>query len=99
MRTDIKPNDVVLHKPSGEKWVVAGVNAEEGKLIPYGYPFPSIANMADCELLERGYEAKPQEERVIREFMNHGLLSFVDVRSALLFRLYGFCSMEVHDDD
>ena len=87
MRTDIKPNDVVIHKPSGEKWLVAGVCAEQGKLIPCGYPFPSVVNLADCELLERGYETKPQEEKVIRELMDHGLAAFVDARSALLYRI------------
>lgn len=85
MRTDIKPNDVVIHKPSGEKWLVAGVCAEQGKLIPYGCQFPSVANMGDCELLERRYETEPQEKMVIRELMAHGLTAFVDVRSALLY--------------
>ena len=33
-RTKIMPNDTVLHKPSGETWVVCGVNHEQGKLIP-----------------------------------------------------------------
>lgn len=36
MRDKIMPNDVVLHKPSGEKWVVAGVNHENNTLIPKG---------------------------------------------------------------
>lgn len=84
MRTEIKPNDVVLHKPSGEKWVVAGVNAYDGKLIPKGYPFPSVANIADCELIEARYEVEYQEEAVIKALIRHGLKNFVDVRSAML---------------
>lgn len=84
MRTEIKPNDIVLHKPSGEKWVVAGVNAYDGKLIPKGYPFPSIANIADCELIEARYEVEYQEETVIKALIQHGLKNFVDVRSAML---------------
>ena len=78
MRDRIKPNDVVLHKPSGEKWVVAGVNYDEGRLIPKGYPFPSLANIADCELLERRYEFKRQSEDVIKYFRDHGMTSYID---------------------
>ena len=29
----IRPNDIVLHKPSGEKWVVCGVDHSKGELI------------------------------------------------------------------
>lgn len=83
MRTQIKPNDIVLHKPSGEKWVVAAVNIEDGKLIPMGYPFPSLANMADCELLEMGYDNRYQEESIIKYLKDHGMMSFIDVRSAM----------------
>lgn len=83
MRDVIKPNDIVLHKPSGEKWVVAGVNYDEGRLIPMGYPFPSLAKIEDCELLERRYEFEPQEESIINAFINRGLSSFVDARSTM----------------
>lgn len=84
MRIEIKPNDIVLHKPSGEKWVVAGVNVYDGKLVPKGYPFPSVANIEDCELLERRYEFECQEEFVIKEFLRCEMASFVDIRSAML---------------
>lgn len=84
MRTEIKPNDIVLHKPSGEKWVVAGVNAYDGELIPKGYPFPSMANISDCELLEGRYEFEYQEESVIKALMQCGMNSFIDIRSAML---------------
>lgn len=83
MRTEIKPNDIVLHKPSGEKWVVAGVNAYDGKLVPMGYPFPSIANISDCELIEGRYEFECQGEDVIKALMQCGMQNFVDVRSAM----------------
>ena len=85
MNTRIRPNDIVLHKPSGEKWVVAGVHYDGNTLIPKGYPFPSVAKIEDCELLESGYITKPQEENVIRTLMEHGLESYVDVKSALLY--------------
>lgn len=79
----IRPSDVVLHKPSGEKWVVCGVNYDEGKLIPCGYPFPSLANINDCELIEEGYTAHGQPKEYIEALMKHGLINFVDVRAAM----------------
>lgn len=84
MRNEIKPNDIVLHKPSGERWVVAGVNAFDGKLIPKGYPFPSIANIKDCELIEGRYEVEYQDEDMIKALMQCGMKSFVDIRSAMM---------------
>lgn len=82
MRTRIMPNDTVKHQPSGEIWVVCGVNHESGSLIPMGYPFPSIANVADCELIERHYETKPQSEKQIKALQAHGLTGYIDARSA-----------------
>lgn len=81
----IRPNDIVLHKPSGERWVVAGVHFDGCTLIPKGYPFPSVAKTEDCELLESHYVSSPQEEGVIRTLMEHGLNAYIDVRSALLY--------------
>lgn len=82
MRDRIKPNDVVLHKPSGEKWVVAGVNQEAGYLIPCGWPFPSFARIDSCELAERNYEQEPQRKEVILQLLHKGLDGYVDARSA-----------------
>lgn len=82
MRDCIKPNDVVLHKPSGEKWVVAGVNQEAGYLIPCGWPFPSFARIDSCELAERNYEQEPQRKEVILQLLHKGLDGYVDARSA-----------------
>lgn len=83
MRNNIMPNDTVLHKPSKETWVVAGVNFETRQIVPSGYPFPSIASLDDCELVERGYELERQSEHVINEFQRRGMLGFIDVRSAM----------------
>lgn len=30
----IRPSDIVLHRPTGETWVVCGVDRERGELIP-----------------------------------------------------------------
>ena len=84
MRSKIMPNDVVLHKPSGEKWVVAGVNHELGTLIPRGYPFPTVAKVCDCEIIQWRYEAHYQEKETIEALIKEGLQSYVDVRSAML---------------
>lgn len=84
MSTKIKPNDIVLHKPSGEKWVVAGVHYDGNTFIPMGYPFPSVAKIEDCELIESRYTIEPQEDNVIRALIKHGLESYIDVRSAML---------------
>ena len=58
----IRPNDIVFHKPSGEEWVVCGVNYDTGELIPCGYPFPSIARIDDCVLVKSCN--KPQTEEM-----------------------------------
>jgi hypothetical protein len=79
----IRPNDIVLHKPSGETWVVCGVDHSKGELIPCGYPFPTLAKVSDCELIEEGYTAKGQPEEYIKALQKHGLDRFIDVRSAM----------------
>lgn len=84
MRNRIMPNDTVKHRPSGEIWVVCGVNHESGSLVPMGYPFPSIAKVEDCELIERHYEAEPQSEEQIKALQAHGLTGYIDVLSAYL---------------
>lgn len=83
-RIIIRPNDTVLHRPSGETWVVCGVNYDQGRLIPSGYPFPSMACIEDCELIERGYEKEPQTVEQIAALRRHGLESYIDVESAKL---------------
>ena len=79
----IKPNDVVLHKPSSEKWVVCGVDHSKDELIPCGYPFPTLAKISDCELIEEHYSVEPQDEWQIKALREHGLDRFIDVRSAM----------------
>ena len=82
-RTNIMPNDIGLHKPSGEKWVVAGVNYATREVVPYGYPFPSFGKMEDCEIVERRYELEFQPKKVISEFLSRGMPTFIDLRSAM----------------
>jgi len=55
MRDEIDTGDTVLHKPSGETWVVAAVEGEH--LYWCGWP-PGRAHLADCELLEKAKEGE-----------------------------------------
>ena len=49
----IDTGDYVLHRPTGEKWVVACV---EGEYLSWmGWP-EGMAKLADCELLEKATE-------------------------------------------
>lgn len=57
----IKAGDSVLHKPSGETWFVLGVNYKAGKLCVAGWP-PTIANIVDCELVEKAERQLTDEE-------------------------------------
>lgn len=77
---EIRPNDFVKHIPSGEEWVVCGVNYEQGKLIPCGYPFPSMANISDCELTEA--RNKPQDSDMVRALTQHGCQSYIEPATA-----------------
>lgn len=79
----IKPSDIVLHKPTGETWVVCGIDHDKGELIPCGYPFPTIARLEDCELVEERYTVKGQPEEYIKALQERGLTRFIDVRAAM----------------
>ena len=79
----IKPSDTVLHKPSGETWIVCGVDHSKGELIPCGYPFPTLAKVSDCELVKEGYTAHGQPEEYIKALQKHGLDRFIDPLSAM----------------
>lgn len=48
----IRAGDSVLHKPTGETWVVAAMSPDGTELVCCGWP-ESIAKVADCELKGR----------------------------------------------
>lgn len=74
--TKIRPGDFVKHIPSGEFWVVCGVNYEWNGLIPCGYPFPMLAKISDCILEEsNGLEQTEEMKNALRK---NGLESFVE---------------------
>jgi len=70
----IRANDTVRHRPSGETWVVCGVWFKY--LIPCGYPFPTMALLEDCELLESRTE--PQTPEMKKALMDAGYPMFVE---------------------
>lgn len=50
--TKLRTADVVLHKPTGETWLVAYAEEDGKHLMPCGWP-PSRASVSDCFVLER----------------------------------------------
>jgi len=72
----IRPNDFVEHIPSDELWCVCGVDYKRGELIPCGWPFPTIAKISDCRLVES--RDMPQEEGMKEALVKEGLSSFVE---------------------
>ncbi len=83
MRDKIMPNDVVRVKQTGEKILVCGVNHEKGELVASGWPFPSLYHVEDCEIVEPNYEHECQSVQQIDALRKEGLVSFIDVRSAM----------------
>jgi hypothetical protein len=81
LTTAIMPNDIVKHMPTEEKWTVCGVNYELDALIPCGHPFPSMAKISDCTLIEKRYTKEPQTTEQINALKRCGLLGFIDVAS------------------
>lgn len=79
----IRPSDIVLHRPSGEEWVVCGVNNANGTLIPCGYPFPTVAKIADCELLEERFTAKGQPLEYIEALKKAGMEMYINPMAAM----------------
>ena len=81
MKAKIMAGDTVLHRPTGETWVVCGVNYEQGRLIPCGWPFPSLARLEDCELLEKRKEPG-QPKEYARALLAHGMAGFIEQEEA-----------------
>lgn len=57
----IEQGDSVYHRPSGETWLVLGVNHKKDELCVAGWP-PTIAKISDCELVEKGNRELTEEE-------------------------------------
>jgi hypothetical protein len=74
--------DVVLHRPSGEMWLVAWAEGE--LLAPSGWP-NGIAQLADCEVLKRCSD--PEHAAAVDEWRRVHDCS--DSRRARVLRLYG----------
>lgn len=73
MQVDIDTGDYVLHKPSGECWIVACVQGND--LSWCGWP-EGMARLIDCELIEK---ATPEyKEQLLHELAN---MNYPDHRS------------------
>jgi hypothetical protein len=62
----VKIGDTVLHKPSGEQWVVARIYSN-GDIIPAGWPC-SLGRAEDIELVE---ECSEEAHDYLREKLTH----------------------------
>lgn len=54
-----RAGDVVRHRPTGEKWVLAN-DEEDGRVSPCGWPC-SMADAKDCALLEKASDERRLE--------------------------------------
>ena len=72
----IRPNDVILYKPTGEKFVVYGVDKEQENVIVWGKSFAKLS-ADDCELVDEKYQTKTQ----INMLREHGLTKYIDIFS------------------
>lgn len=66
-RRMIDTGDTVLHKPTGERWVVAFV--QNGRLSWCGWP-EGTADLADCELVEAATDER--RVRLLNEMASMG---------------------------
>lgn len=55
----IAAGDSVFHKPTGETWYVLGVSRD--RLCVAGWP-PTIADIADCDLVTKGTGGITEDE-------------------------------------
>lgn len=86
-RTQIKPNDTVLNRSTGETKVVAACNYVSKELLLYNDDgeviWQTVWLFTDCEIVKRGYESKSQPEKLINELLASGMDNFVDTTSAM----------------
>lgn len=59
-RSPFRAGDRVRHRPSGETWILAVDEREDGSVYPCGWP-ESRADAADCELVEAASDEKRLE--------------------------------------
>lgn len=53
----MRTGDIVLHRPTGEEWLVAWADPRSGYMAPCGWP-TCQALIADCDLVERASDEK-----------------------------------------
>lgn len=73
----MRASDTVLHVPTGETWVLCGVDKAQVRVVLCGYPFPSIGYVNDCKMIEpRIEDCQPQEYK--DALLKYDLLSFIE---------------------
>lgn len=60
----MRTGDVILHRPTGETWVVAYVDEARGEVTPCGWPF-CWARLEDCDMKERASDE--ESEKLLQE--------------------------------
>jgi len=93
-RYKFRAGDIVHHKPTGEKWVLA-VDQFDDSVSPCGWP-ESVAKAEDCTLVELASE--PERLRMLED--SSGITNYKDVRKK--YAVQQLCetikSMEKSDD-
>lgn len=56
--------DVILHRPTGETWVVAYVDEQRGEVTPCGWPF-CFARLEDCDMKKAASD--DESEQLLQE--------------------------------
>jgi len=57
----ITPGSIVLHRPSGEEWIVGAVCELSGDLSPDGWP-PTVSKASDCDLVEKATPERAEDK-------------------------------------
>jgi hypothetical protein len=64
----MRTGDHVLHKPTGEKWLVRYVRPDEDRMSWCGWP-PGEARISDCDLVYSCTDA--EHEKLLAELSSH----------------------------
>ncbi len=65
----MRTGDIVLHRPSGEEWVVAWTDHETGYMAPCGWP-TCQALISECEVRKAASDA--EHAALVEQVKNSG---------------------------
>jgi len=80
----MRSGDVVLHRPSGENWLLAYGNDDSGRdeVAPCGWPL-GIVRPSDCELLDAASDEKHVETLLLCARMRPNERGWTDLRTSM----------------